>query len=176
MKQILISACFLLPFPTALVAHPPHVSCPRLIENYAKESESSSGYSLISGILIAWDNVKAHLEAGDSLIITDRHGSSVAAEWVEEFKFRLFELGWRLDYQKWLREFFHDRHPMDLTPEMISDMTSDDISYWITYLSRCDYWSSAYSEYTCVVDEIQNGRMEPLMERLRELPHTCELE
>ena len=107
---------------------------------FSLTSVSAENPHQFSEILTQWENVKAHIENGDPMLIHNGN-SPVEADWFGEFKIALFDLGARRDYMDWLGQFFgYGGGPFleIATAEAISMMTIDDISYWITYLNRYD--------------------------------------
>jgi hypothetical protein len=132
--------------------------------------QSSHTQDSISKALSEWENVKANIENGDSMLIYNKeYKYPREADWIMQFKYALSDLGYRSDYLVWLKQFFGNGFPIGTaTAEVISTMTLNDISYWITYLNRFDYWNDGEGHYTVIIDEIENGRMEALMENLME--------
>ena len=130
--------------------------------------QSNARHVQIPKILNEWENVQAHIKDGHPMLIIDNNEFLVAADWIEKFKFALYDLGQYPDYQDWLAQFFNEEYPMKAaTAEIISKMTFDDITYWITYLSRFDRWNDYPGYHTVIIDEIKNGRMEALIENLK---------
>jgi hypothetical protein len=131
--------------------------------------QSSHTHDWISKAITEWENVQAHIKNGDSMLIySKKYQYPREADWIVQFDNALSFLGQRSDYQIWLKQFFGNVCPIDTaTAEVISTMTLNDLSYWITYLNRFDYWNDGEGHYTVIIDEIENGRMEALMENLR---------